>query len=177
MKETLKLAITLLIICMVSAAVLAFSNEMTKGKIAEQQMETSLGSLKEIFGEGGDFKVVAPGELFESDAVVKTYEAKDGDAVVGYAFEHIAKGFGGDILMLTGFSTEGELKGTRILTHGETAGIGSKAADVEFLDQFSGESINDESGVATISGATVSSSAVLSAIAEIKEIVKTNLGL
>ena len=52
MKETLKLGLILLIITVVSAGVLAVSNNATKDKIAELKIAGSVAALEEIFGDG-----------------------------------------------------------------------------------------------------------------------------
>ncbi|HAE92109.1 MAG TPA: electron transporter RnfG, partial [Tissierella sp.] len=56
MKETIKLGMILFLITVISAGVLAVSNNLTKGKIAEIEMAGSIGALKEIFGEEYSFK-------------------------------------------------------------------------------------------------------------------------
>ncbi len=173
MKETLKLGLTLLIISVVSAGILAFSNEATKGKIAELKMEKSLGSLKEIYGDSAEFEMIEKKDLGEDDRIVEAFQVKDGS---GYAIKHITKGFNGDIVMLTGFNSDGEVVGVRLLEHGETKGIGSRAGEPEFLDLFIGETADSESGVDTLSGATVSSKAVLAGMKDVKEIYNTNFG-
>jgi len=102
MKETVRLGIILMIITVVSAGVLAISNNLTKDRIAELEMAGSLEALRGIFGESANFKPLDEGKLAEiqgtNPAVVEIFEAYDGDSLTGYAIKHTSKGFGGDLV-------------------------------------------------------------------------------
>ena len=59
----------------------------------------------------------------------KVYPAtKEGEAI-GAAVEASANGFGGALTVLVGFDTEGNVIDYSLLSHAETPGLGSKAAD------------------------------------------------
>lgn len=178
MKETIKLGVILLIITVISAGILAVSNNMTKGKIAELEMAGSLDALQGIFGEI-DFKPLEEGkqeEIIEANPfVVEIFEALEGDVVTGYAIKHITKGFAGDIQMMSGFKLDGSVAGMRVLEHGETPGLGSKAEEPEWTDKFVGKSIDSDIEVEIISGATVTSNGVLKGINQVREVFNTQL--
>jgi len=179
MKETIKLGVILMIICLVSAAVLGVSNNITKDKIAEQEVAGSLESLKEIFGDGYSFKVLDEAKLTEiKDSytfVTDVYEAYDGNTLAGYAIKHVTKGFGGDIVILTGFNIDGTIAGIDVLQHSETPGLGARAEEPEFRDQFKGLSASEEISVQGLSGATVTTNAVLSGINAVREVFNNML--
>lgn len=46
------------------------------------------------------------------------------------------EGYGGDIEISVGIASDGTVKGIEMLSIGETAGLGMKAKDAEFKDQF-----------------------------------------
>lgn len=174
MKETIKLGLILFIITAVSAGVLAVSNNLTKDKIAEIAMAGSLDALKEIFGEDQKFKALDEGELNEikeaNEAVTEIFEVYSGESLNGYAIKTISKGFGGDLITLTGFSMDGNLLGMRLVEHSETKGIGSKATEPDFTSRFEGKNASEEITVDTISGATVTSKGVMAGVNESRKI-------
>ncbi len=179
MKETIKLGLILLIITVVSAGVLAVSNNLTKDKIAELEMAGSMEALKEIFGEEINFKPLDEGKLNDikgaNDDVVEIFEAYNGENLDGYAIKIISKGFGGDLVTLTGFSVDGTVKGTRLVEHSETKGIGSRASEPEFTDRFVGKPTDSEITVEILSGATYSSNGVIAGVNAAREIFNTQL--
>lgn len=179
MKETLKLGMILLIITVISAGVLAVSNNLTKDKIAELEMAGSMDALKEIFGENSNFKPLDEGKLNEikgaNESVVEIFEAYNGENLDGYAIKMISKGFAGDLVTLTGFSVDGKVIGTRLIEHSETKGIGSKAAEPEFTDRFIGLPADSEIQVEILSGATYSSNGVIAGVNAAREVFNTQL--
>ena len=179
MKETIKLGLILFIITAVSAGVLAVSNNLTKDKIAEIAMEGSIEALKEVFGEDKNFKALDEGRFNEikeaNEAVEEIFEVYSGDSLSGYAIKAISKGFGGDLVTLTGFSIDGNVLGMRLVEHSETKGIGSKAAEPDFTDRFEGQDASDEITVDTISGATVTSKGVMAGVNEARKIFNDEL--
>ncbi|MCK4613448.1 MAG: FMN-binding protein, partial [Thermoplasmata archaeon] len=62
------------------------------------------------------------------------------------------------------------LRGISIISHSETPGLGEKIVEASFLEQFEGIGVNDvrltkdDGGIDAISGATISSSAVVEAV-------------
>lgn len=64
-----------------------------------------------------------------------------GDSTRGYVVTVTSKeGYGGDIQFSVGFSMDGKVTGISILSIAETAGLGMKAKDKAFLDQYVGKS-------------------------------------
>ena len=71
------------------------------------------------------------------------------------------KGFSDSIKMIVAINMDMNVVGLKVLSHSETAGVGTRIMNEEFLQSFFGISKKTlESDVDTISGATVSSLAV-----------------
>ncbi len=179
MKETIRLGLILLIITVVAAGVLAVSNNLTKDKIAELEIEGSLAALKEIFTSADKFKSLDEGKLKEisesNSSVIEIFEAYNGEDLAGYAIKTMSKGFAGDLVVMTGFLKDGSVAGMRLLEHSETKGIGSKAAEPEFSEKFIGKAVAEEITVDTITGATYTTKGVLSGVNEAREVFNTQL--
>ena len=83
------------------------------------------------------------------------------------ALSATAQGFGGDVTVQVELNGDGTVKTLAIDTPNETAGLGQRASEAEFTDQFIGKAgpfAYGENGVDALSGATITSNAVLEAI-------------
>ena len=102
------------------------------------------------------------------------YADKEKTEKIGYAFLATGAGYGGNISILVGLEDAQTVKGIIILSHIETPMIGSRAMEPAFLNQFSGIAIGDiafekDGGLInsdSVTGATVSSSAIIKAVKE-----------
>lgn len=97
--------------------------------------------------------------------------AKDGSgAELGYILKGRAAGYGGDVVVVVGVNPDLSISGISFPeTLPETAGLGQKATDPEFYEQFAGKvgrlSVKKGGGagdseIDSISGATITSAAV-----------------
>jgi formate-dependent nitrite reductase cytochrome c552 subunit/major membrane immunogen (membrane-anchored lipoprotein) len=96
-----------------------------------------------------------------SSAPVEETPAADG------ALSATVQGFGGDVTVHMELNDDGTVKTLTIDTPNETAGLGQRASEAEFTDQFIGKAgpfAYGENGVDALSGATITSNAVLEAI-------------
>ena len=78
-----------------------------------------------------------------------------------------SKGFGGNVVMALGLTPEGAVKKISFTELNETAGLGMRADEDSFKDQFVGKSGSityGQDGVEAMSGATVTSTAVKNAL-------------
>ena len=82
-------------------------------------------------------------------------------------FSITTQGYGGKntLKMTVGIDMEGKITDTKVLSHSETAGLGSKIESDAFRSQFPGKDASLE-GVDNISGATFSSNYYRAAIAD-----------
>ena len=84
------------------------------------------------------------------------------------------EGYGGDIKVSTGIFSDGTVKGIEMLSIGETAGLGMKATEDDFKDQFKDKLVelftvtksgsSNDSEIDALSGATITSNAVTNAV-------------
>ena len=162
--NALLIGIKLLIICAVVAAVVSGVNKLTAEKYQENLNEQKRLAIVEIFGDGVTFEAInaAPG----TDGAV-IYQIKSGNALIGYCVEVASAGFGGDINLTVGYNADRSIRGVSIVSMSETPGLGTKVNDAMYLNgQYvgkRGELVMGE-GVDAVSGATVSSKAVLAGV-------------
>ena len=81
--------------------------------------------------------------------------------------EAVEQGFGGDVTVHLELNDDRTVKSLIIDTPNETAGLGQRASEAEFTDQFIGKAgpfTYGENGIEALSGATVTSNAALKAI-------------
>lgn len=110
--------------------------------------------------------------------------ARDGK-FTGAAFETIAHGYSGDIVLLLAVHENGELSGVRTISHAETPGLGDKieAAKSDWITHFKGMSLNnlsekewhvkkDGGHFDQFTGATITPRAVVKAIHEALQIYR-----
>ncbi len=163
MKSLLKPIIVLTAIAFFCTAALAGVNSLTKDIIAASAAEKKAQTMSELFPEEKSFESVeVSAELLKKYNASAVSKAKGGS---GYIIEHASSGYGGEILMMTAISPDGQIVGVKILSHEETSGIGTRVVESEsFLSQFKGRDAKTEAGVDGVSGATVSSKATVNGI-------------
>ncbi len=165
MRNIVKLSLTLLIITAVSAGALSFTNNITKEIIQEKALEANKVYMEEILPDADDFAMV---EGLNEDNVEEAYEAFKGGSTSGYIVKTKTSGYGGDVIMLTGINIDGTIAGTRVSSHKETAGLGSRIEEADFTSQFEGLSADKDlaldSDIDAVSGATVSSKAAIDGV-------------
>ena len=169
-KDILVPGITLFIICIVTAFLLAYTNQITAPKIKALSEKNANETRMKVLTEAKDFDE----EKLKTDSGEVTYyigKSADGETV-GYVFTTVQKGYGGDVTVMTGINADGVVEGIEPLELSETAGLGMKATGEDFKNQFKGKS--GEIGVAksnpqdneiqALTGATITSKAVTSAV-------------
>ncbi|KAA6346824.1 Electron transport complex protein RnfG [termite gut metagenome] len=121
-------------ITVISVGLLAYVNELTKAPIAEANVKALNEALRNVVPEFTNNPVSECDTIFGEKDGKKTvdfilYQAKNGDQLVGTAVESVSLGFGGELKVLVGFDTEGNIYDYSLLSHSETPGLGSKASD------------------------------------------------
>ena len=113
----------------ISVAVLAYVNELTKEPIAQANAKTLSDAVSAVV-PGFDNDPIAEKKMQEVNGVeYAVYPATKNGEYIGAAIEAVAMGFGGDLKVLVGFDAEGKIIDYSLLSHAETPGLGSKAAD------------------------------------------------
>lgn len=156
-KEILHIGGVLCIICASVALVLSFVNMITFERIAKNQEIEKKNAIVALFGSESIEYTALEGT---PDTVDDILSVSDDGVDLGYCVILSPNGFGGEIGMMVAIGTDGKVIGTRIISHSETPGLGSRIEGDTFLSQFLGAS-----GIATsydvISGSTISSRAVI----------------
>jgi len=161
LKQGLKLGLSLLIITAIAALVLALVNAITADAIAARKEERRLEAMACVAADANVFT-----DLYCEDPTIDRISgAYNGTQLKGYCIEVSTRGFGGTINLMVGVDLNGSVTGVTILDHSETGGLGSKAENPEFLDQYLDRSgtitINDgRNAINAITGATITSKAV-----------------
>lgn len=165
MKYYAKLALTLLLITAAVAGVLAGVNMLTKDKIAAAQAEKTTAAVALVLEGEATLRT----DVECSGMVEAVYESP-----AGYAIQVSTAGFGGNVILMVGVNHGGQVTGISVISHTETAGLGSVAAEDSakgeaFRGQFVGQAgpfavVKDGGQVDGISGATITSRAVTQAV-------------
>ncbi len=172
MGDRIKPTISLTIICLVSAFLLAIVNQMTAPTIAARQEQAKAEQRQMVMPEAEKFvKHEDQGDLQPGSLVQAVFIAQKGDAVIGYVFDVVSNGFGGPVNVTVGVNMDLQITGLRVGENSETAGLGSRAANPDFYEQFKDKSGDppltvNESGQNNIDGltsATITSRAVTTA--------------
>ena len=164
-KEIILPALILVVICAVTTALLAGTNLLTKDTIAQLKTQAETEARQSVLPDAKSFQ-----EVTGDNAHFVGLE-EDGVTPVGYVFMTETTGYGGDIKVMTGISADAKVVGVQILEQNETPGLGANATNPAFTDQFkrdiSGVGFTlgvSEMGIDALTGATITSRAVLDAV-------------
>ncbi len=123
--------LSLFIICLTVAVLLAQVNKMTAKPIAEAKALKLQNAIKEVVPEFDNDPVAESYKMptAQGDSLL-VYPAKKGDEVVGFAVNSYSNnGFSGNIQIMVGFDMENKVINYSVLSHAETPGLGSKMVD------------------------------------------------
>lgn len=157
----------LLAICIIIPLALSVTNKVTAKKIAELENENSKKNMQSLVS-ADDFEKCSNGGI-------EYYTAIKGGDTAAYIFTESAKGYGGNVSVMTAVKPDGTIAGVAILdVSGETPGLGQNAAKESFYSQYAGlkkgvsllkngaKAENNE--VDAVTGATITSTAVTRAV-------------
>jgi electron transport complex protein RnfG len=176
MREMMMPALRLFIICLAAAFCLAFVYGMTKDTIELRNQQAAEEQRIQVMSGADSFEKVEGWEgQDETGLVSEVYAAYSGDELLGYVFSAVSSGYGGDVPVTVGVGSDGTITGVKVGDNQETPGLGSKAADEKFTGQYEGKDISGEIKVVkgsvsaddeiqAVSGATISTNAVNSAV-------------
>lgn len=123
------MVIVLTVVAVVAGLLLGYVNKLTAEPIAQANAK-ALSDAIALVVPGFDNEPAAKPDTIEVDGVTyKIYKATKGDKFIGAAVESSANGFGGALTVLVGFDADGKIIDYSLLSHAETPGLGSKAAD------------------------------------------------
>lgn len=180
-KDIFKTALPLVLICVVISASLGLTNELTKGPIAQLALEKEMAARQEVLPQAVVFEAI---EGMDSEFI--NYAAFDAyGKKIGYVITTAASGYGGKVQIMTGITTDGSVSGVSVLSQSETVGLGANCEKESFRDQFVGKipqngyvvykngSASVDGGIQAMTSATITTSAVVSAVNSAVNIYKT----
>ncbi len=187
MNKIVKNTLILSVITIVSGCLLGLVYGVTKAPIAQAQENAKQEAYRTVLADAAEFAVddsFDPSKAadvlleagYDSDDIAEVAAAKDASGNdMGYVITVTShEGYGGDIQISVGILSDGTVKGIEILSISETAGLGMKATEADFKDQFrdkqvekftytkSGEDGDDK--IDALSGATITTNAVTNAV-------------
>ncbi|MBR3874875.1 MAG: FMN-binding protein [Clostridia bacterium] len=151
----------------------------------DRDLQTHEGLFRQLFpyaGEGMDaFERMT---IEAKDGLEMAYTVLRGGEPLGYAVKQTVQGYGGPIELIVGLRPDGTLAGIHVggADFNETEGLGAKAKEASFTDQFIGKPVPLTLGqdIDGIAGATVTSTAIIdgvnAAAAQMKPYLKQNSG-
>lgn len=169
------MAIVLTGVTVVAGALLGYVNELTKGPIAEANAKALSDAIALVVPGFDNNPAEEPESIELNGATYMIYKATKGGEFIGAAVEASSNGFGGALKVLVGFDKEGNIIDYSLLSHAETPGLGSKAADWfkrgakgDITGKNPGQSPlvvkNDGGDVDAITASTITSRAFLNAV-------------
>lgn len=180
MRDIIKMIVVLTIIATVMGSILSVMEGNLRASIEYSKLKFVKGPavLAVLTGYENDpvkdvIKVVMLEEKGGSKITKSIFMAKKNGKTFAVAFELMGKGYNGKIGVMIGIDLKtGHLTGMRLTTHVETPGLGSRATEPKFYDQFSelepkDVALSAKGGkIDAISGATNTSTGVVEAVKE-----------
>lgn len=168
----LNMFLTLLIVTAISSLAAGVAYQLTKEPIAEVARQKQQKAIEKVLPGFTDIRQFSVMPETGGDSLIFYEGTKDGE-VVGVAVNTYTQlGYSGLIKIMVGFKPDGTLVSYEVLEHKETPGLGGKASDASFKDQFKNQNLNtfrlkvakDGGDVDAITAATITSRAVCDAI-------------
>ena len=195
MREIVKFSLTLSLIALIAGLLLGGVNFLVNPRIEAQKQRAVQSALEEVLplDSGGFFEPVEEnGRLL----YWRAYAGSDKSKIAGYVFKAEAKGYSSVIETMVGVRPDFRISGLKILSQSETPGLGARIEERRtsetiftaiknlfrqkgepakkikpwFQEQFKGKQIEElelkEGRIEAITGATISSEAVLQSVRE-----------
>ncbi len=170
------LSLVLLVISLVVALLLAFTNNVTREKISENTLKEQNEAKQQVMPAASDFVDFE----YSNGNVKAVYQAVSGNQMVGWCVNVTPNGYGGTIDMMVGINPDMSVSGIKVVSNSETAGLGAKCTDEDFSGQYAGkigpvsvikngEAKNNE--IVAITGATITSAAATQGVNDAIEAV------
>ena len=184
----MKDALILFAITLIAGACLGGVYEITKGPIEAAELAAKEDAFRTVLADADSFKLDdysaalekanadVPSLSFGNVLVDECATGVDSSgSPMGYVVTATYKdGYGGNITVSIGITTEGEVKGVEFLTISETAGLGMNATQPEWKGQYAGKTVESfsvtksgasaDNEIDAIGGATITSNAVTGAV-------------
>ena len=188
-KAFMKDALILFAITLVSGICLGFVYDITKGPIEQATIAANNKTYQQVLSTASSFADMEGSEAAVADlnasgalasfggvAVESVLEGTDASgAVVGYVINSLSNdSYGGAVKVSVGLDADGVIAGVGIREINDTPGLGLKAKEPDFLNQYTGKQVDSlvvtktgasaDHEIDSISGATITSDAVTNAV-------------
>ena len=188
-KAFMKDALILFAITLVSGICLGFVYDITKGPIEQATIAANNKTYQQVLSTASSFADMEGSEAAVADlnasgalasfggvAVESVLKGTDASgAVVGYVINSLSNdSYGGAVKVSVGLDADGVIAGVGIREINDTPGLGLKAKEPDFLNQYTGKQVDSlvvtktgasaDNEIDSISGATITSDAVTNAV-------------
>ena len=189
-----KPVIILLVITLVAGAALSGVYVLTADRIAENQERAAQAAFLEVVPGAVSFETdeavqaAAEGSAYGSVTIQKALTGVDESGnVVGYAISvRNAQSFDGGLALVVGIQADGTLNGISFTELHETAGMGMKCGEPDFMNQFAGVNVAsftlnkggasaEDDVIDSVNGASVTSGSVVDAVNAALDFFAANL--
>ena len=155
MKNYIKSIISLTVICAVVATLLAVTNFVTSPIIEKNAASAANEALVIVMPDGTDFTPIDLSTYELPSTVTEAYSEASGGCVVKLT----TAGYGTDMVIMCGVSAAGEITGATCLSSNETLGV-----EKTYGENVAGYTADTIEGLATLSGATMTTQAYKDAL-------------
>ena len=167
-------------VCLVCSALLGTVYAVTKAPIEAselQKVNAAIAAVTPAFDN-------VPSEAVRAVEGGEIYTATNGGETVGYAIKVNTGGFGGPLTLMVGFTPDGTIYNTSVVSHSETPGLGAKIVDENIAprEQVKGKSpatnnlsVKKDGGeIDAITASTITSRAFLKGVNAAYEVFQKN---
>ena len=112
-------------ICLVCSALLGTVYAVTKAPIEASEIQKVNAAIAAVTPQFDN----VPSEAVQAVEGGEIYTATHGGQTVGYAIKVTTGGFGGPLTLMVGFTPDGTVYNTSVVSHAETPGLGAKLVD------------------------------------------------
>lgn len=184
-KGLIRDTVSLFLITVIAGLLLGAVYMITEEPIAKQKQMQKEAAYKEVFSDAEGFDALDSSDavsVLETAGIAATEVtinevmiAKKGSEAIGYVMKVTShEGYAGDIEIACGIRNDGTVNGISFLSIGETAGLGMKAKDDVFKNQFASKQVEQfvttktgasaPEDIDAITGATITTNAVTKAV-------------
>jgi electron transport complex protein RnfG len=168
-------------ICLVCSALLGTVYAVTKAPIEASELAKVNAAISAVTPA---FDNIPSEEVRTVDDGAQIYTSRMGGQIVGYAINVSTSGFGGPLTIMVGFTPDGTVYNTSVISHSETPGLGAKLVDENCAPrvQVKGKnpatnkiSVSKDGGeIDAITASTITSRAFLKGVNAAYEVFKNN---
>ena len=168
-------------ICLVCSALLGTVYAVTKAPIEASELAKVNAAISAVTPA---FDSIPSEDVRTLDDGAQIYTSRMGGQVVGYAIKVSTSGFGGPLTIMVGFTPDGTVYNTSVISHSETPGLGAKLVDENCAPRVQVKGKNpstnkitvtkDGGEIDAITASTITSRAFLKGVNAAYEVFKNN---